>query len=81
MVSGGAAADARDSIRTIFKEVSKFGLTLADVTRAVFRAPLEDLTNGCNCPTCRSSSSMLGLLESLPKDEVGNQSPVAPPRQ
>jgi len=77
VVSGGAAADAHDSIRTIFKEVSKFGLTLADVTRAVFRAPLENLTNGCNCPTCRSSSSMLDLLEYLPKDEVGNQSPVA----
>ena len=77
VLSDDAAADARDSIRTIFKEASKFGLTSADVVRAVFRPALEDRTNGCNCPTCRSSSCRLDLLESLPKDDVGNQSPAA----
>ena len=77
VVSNDAAADACDSIRTIFKEASKFGLTSAGVARAVFRPALEGRTNGCNCPTCRSSNSRLDLLESLPKDEGANQSPAA----
>jgi hypothetical protein len=75
-ISNDAAENARDTIRTICKEASRFGLTTADVVRAVFRPALEDRANGCNCPTCRSRSSRLEQEEPLPRDNMTNQSPA-----
>jgi hypothetical protein len=72
-----AAENARHSIRTICKEASRFGLTSADVVRALFRPALEERAMGCNCPTCRSRSSRLDLDELLPRDDVARQSPAA----
>lgn len=76
VVSNDAAEDARDSIRTICKEASKFGLTTADVVRAVFRPALEGRTIHCNCPTCRSRLSRLELDDLMPKDDAAKQSPA-----
>jgi hypothetical protein len=76
-VSNDAAESARDTIRTICREASKFGLTTADVVRAVFRPALEDRTQGCNCPTCRSRSSRLDISELMRRDDLAKQSPAA----
>lgn len=76
-VSKDDAENARHSLRTICKEASRFGLTTADVVRAVFRPALEGRAMGCNCPTCRSRCSRLELDELLPRDDVARQSPAA----
>jgi len=76
-VPSDAAESARDTIRTICKEASKFGLTTADVVRALFRPALEDRANGCNCPTCRSRSSRLNLEGLLPWGDVVIPPPAA----
>ncbi|MDA0732987.1 MAG: hypothetical protein BZY73_06460 [SAR202 cluster bacterium Casp-Chloro-G3] len=77
VVSNDAVEDARLTIRAICKEASKFGLTTADVVRAVFRPALEDRTNACNCPTCRSRSTRLDLDELRPMGDVASPSPLA----
>jgi len=76
-VPNDAAENARGTFRAICREASRFGLTTADVVRAVFRPALVDRANGCNCPTCRSRSSRLDLNELLPRDDVAKQSPTA----
>lgn len=76
-ISSDAAEDARATIRTICREASRFGLTTADVVRAVFRPALADRASGCNCPTCRSRSSRLAPGELLSRDDAAKQSPAA----
>lgn len=78
-VSDDAAEDARGTIRSICKEASKFGLTTADVVRAVFRPALEDRGLGCNCPTCRSRRERLEQDDLLPKDDLANPTPTSSP--
>jgi hypothetical protein len=79
-VSIDAAENARESIRTICKEASRFGLTTADVVRAVFRPALGDRASGCYCPPCRSRDRRLELGGLLSRDDLGDsakQSPAA----
>ncbi len=57
-VSGdGAAPDdafqvARDTVQTMCQEAARYGLTTADVVRAILR-PVFERKRSCNCPTCR----------------------------
>ena len=74
-ISYDAAEDARDTFRSICKEASKFGLTTADVVRAVFRPALEGQAVGCSCLTCRSRRDRPGPEQLLPLDDLVNPSP------
>lgn len=76
-ISSDAAENARETIRTICREAARFGLTTADVVRAVFRPALEERAPGCNCPTCRSRSSRLEPGETFSRDDAAKQSPAA----
>ena len=76
-VSDDAAEDARNTFRSICKEASKFGLTTADVVRAVFRPALSDEAFGCNCPTCRFRRDHSEEELLLPIDDLVNQSPAS----
>ena len=76
-ISDDAAADARDTFRNICKEASKFGLTIADVVRAVFRPALEGQAVGCGCVTCRSRRDRPGPEQLLPLDDLVNPSPAS----
>lgn len=57
-VSEEAAQDARDTIQVMCQEAAKYGLTRADVVRAILRPALEN-RKSCNCPTCQSRRSRL----------------------
>jgi hypothetical protein len=63
-----AAQDARDTIQIMCQEAAKYGLTRADVVRAILRPALEN-RKSCNCPTCKSRRSRLGQDE---PEFVGN---------
>ncbi len=75
-ISDDAAEDARDTFRSICKEASKYGLTTADVVRAVFRPALEGPPIGCSCVTCRSRRDRPGPEQLLPLDDLVNPSPA-----
>jgi hypothetical protein len=53
-----AAQEARDTIQAMYEEAAKYGLTRADVVRAILRPALENRKN-CNCPTCKSRRNRL----------------------
>ncbi len=76
-ISDDAAADARNTFRSICKEASKYGLTTADVVRAVFRPALEGQTVGCNCVTCRSRRDRPAPEQLLPLDDLVDPSPAS----
>lgn len=58
-----AVQNARDTIQIMYREAAKFGLTKADVIRAILRPALGN-RKSCNCPTCRSLRSRLGQNKS-----------------
>ena|ERR687892_418002 len=62
LVPEEAAQSARDTIQIMCQEAAKFGLSKADVVRAIFRPALENRKN-CNCPNCKSRRSRLGQDE------------------
>jgi hypothetical protein len=62
-VSEEAVQDARDTIQVMCQEAAKYGLTRADVVRAILRPALEN-RKSCNCPTCLSRRSRLVQDES-----------------
>ncbi len=43
---------ANDTIQTMRQEAAKYGLTAADVVRAILR-PVFEKKRGCDCPTCK----------------------------
>ncbi len=47
---------ARDTVQTMCQEAARYGLTTADVVRAILR-PVFERTPNCNCPTCRARRS------------------------
>ncbi len=61
-VSGdGAAPDdafqvARDTVQTMCQEAARYGLTTADVVRAILR-PVFERKRSCDCPTCKARHS------------------------
>jgi hypothetical protein len=57
-----AAQNARDTMQIMYQEAAKYGLTRADVVRAILRPALEN-RKSCNCPTCKSRRSRLGQDE------------------
>jgi hypothetical protein len=57
-----AAQDARDTMQVMYQEAAKYGLTRADVVRAILRPALEN-RKSCNCPTCKSRRDRLGQDE------------------
>src|ERR671914_2948596 len=61
-VSEEAAQNARDTIQVMYQEAAKYGLTRADVVKAILRPALEN-RKSCNCPTCKSRRSRLGQEE------------------
>ncbi len=74
-VPDSEAEDARDTIRTICSAASKYGLTTADVVRAIFRPALETRSRGCGCPTCQSRRSRLGKEKPSDMSGLVNQLP------
>lgn len=49
---------ARRIFQAICQEAGEYGLTIAEVTRAVFTPVLEE-KRGCDCPTCEFRRSEL----------------------
>ena len=47
---------ANDTIQTMRQEAAKYGLTAADVVRAILRTVFER-KRGCDCPTCKGRRS------------------------
>ena len=47
---------ARDAVQGICDEAARYGLTTADVVRAVLR-PVFEGRRGCDCPTCKDRRS------------------------
>lgn len=47
---------ANDTIQTMRQEAAKYGLTAADVVRAILR-PVFEKRRGCDCPTCKARRS------------------------
>ena len=45
--------DARNTIQAMCQRASEYGLTAADVIRAVLRPALEE-KRGCDCSTCKA---------------------------
>ncbi len=50
---------ARSMIRQMLQEASRYGLTQADVLKAVLRSVFET-KRGCDCPSCRARRSDAG---------------------
>ena len=44
---------AHDTVQTMCQEAARYGLTTADVVRAIFR-PVFERKRSCNCPTCKA---------------------------
>ena len=49
---------ANDTIQTIRQVAAQYGLTEADVVRAILRPALEK-KRGCDCPTCKARRSVV----------------------
>ena len=53
---------ARESLQVMCQEAAVYGLTAADVVRALLR-PLFEVRRGCDCPACKASRD--GLEEEI----------------
>ena len=51
-VSLEAVQAARNTVQTLCQEAEEYGLTTADVVRAVLH-PVFERNRGCDCPTCK----------------------------
>lgn len=47
-----AVQAANDKLQTICQEAAEYGLTTADVVRAILM-PVFEKKRGCDCPTCK----------------------------
>ncbi len=47
---------ANDTLQIMRREAAQYGLTEADVVRAILR-PVFDKKRGCDCPTCKARRS------------------------
>ena len=47
---------AKDTIETMRQEAAEYGLTAADVVRAIL-GPVFEKKRGCDCPTCKGRRS------------------------
>ena len=56
------AEGAREIMRAAWKEAASYGLTTAEVIRAICRPVLESRSRGCNCPTCALRKQRLLLV-------------------
>ena len=50
---------ANDTLQIIRREAAQYGLTEADVVRAILR-PVFEKRRGCDCPTCKARRSEAG---------------------
>ena len=60
---------ANDTIQIMRQEAAKYGLTAADVVRAILR-PVFEKRRGCDCPTCKTRRSEVN-------GETSNQMDIA----
>ena len=54
---------ANDTLQTMRQEAAKYGLTAADVVRAILR-PVFENKRGCDCPTCKARRREVDGVES-----------------
>ena len=47
---------AHDTVQTMCQDAARYGLTRADVVRAIFR-PVFERKRSCDCPTCKARRS------------------------
>ena len=47
---------AHDTVQTMCQEAARYGLTTADVVRAILR-PVFEKKRSCDCPTCKARRS------------------------
>jgi hypothetical protein len=57
---------ARNIFRAICREAGEYGLSIAEVTRAVLTPVLEE-KRGCDCPTCEFRRSEFSQEEGNPR--------------
>ena len=50
---------ANDTLQIMRKEAARYGLTEADVVRAILR-PVFEKKRGCDCPTCKARRTESG---------------------